>query len=105
MNNKILQHINSSKKRGKKLLAVLLDPDKLIIDKLPNIIDKFNQKIDFIFVGGSSVSPGITQELVKKIKSYSKLPVILFPGDFSQITRKQMLFYFFPFYQVIILNT
>ena len=86
MNNKILHHIISSKKRGEKMLAVLLDPDKLIIDKLPNIIDKFNQNIDFIFVGGSSVSSGITQELVKKIKSYSKLPVILFPGDFSQIT-------------------
>ncbi|MGB5364100.1 MAG: geranylgeranylglyceryl/heptaprenylglyceryl phosphate synthase [Aureibaculum sp.] len=86
MNNKILQHINSSKKNGKKLLAVLLDPDKFIIEELPNIFDKFNQKIDFIFVGGSSVSPGFTQELVKKIKSYSKLPVILFPGDFSQIS-------------------
>ena len=57
MNNKILQHINSSKKRSKKLLAVLLDPDKFIIEELPNIFDKFNQKIDFIFVGGSSVSP------------------------------------------------
>lgn len=86
MNNKILHHIIRSKERGEKLLAVLLDPDKLFIDKLPNIIDKFNQKIDFIFVGGSSVSSGITEELVKKIKSYSKLPVILFPGDFSQIT-------------------
>ena len=86
MNNKILHHIIRSKERGEKLLAVLLDPDKLFIDKLPNIIDKFNQKIDFIFVGGSSVSSGITEELVEKIKSYSKLPVILFPGDFSQIT-------------------
>ena len=86
MNNKILHHIIRSKKSGEKMLAVLLDPDKLFIDKLPNIIDKFNQKIDFIFVGGSSVSSGITEELVKKIKSYSKLPIILFPGDFSQIT-------------------
>ena len=86
MNNNILQHIISSKKSGKKMLAVLLDPDKILIDELPNIIDKFNQKIDFIFVGGSSVSSGITQNLVKKIKLYSKLPVILFPGDFSQIS-------------------
>ena len=86
MNNKILHHIIRSKKSGEKMLAVLLDPDKLFIDKLPNIIDKFNQKIDFIFVGGSSVSSGVTQEFVKKIKSYSKLPIILFPGDFSQIT-------------------
>ncbi|AOW22112.1 phosphoglycerol geranylgeranyltransferase [Urechidicola croceus] len=88
MKNKILEHIKINKEKGKKLLSILLDPDKLSLDKIQSTIKKINQqKVDFIFVGGSDVKNGITDSFVKKIKEFTEIPVILFPGDFSQLTN------------------
>ncbi|MCF6296993.1 MAG: geranylgeranylglyceryl/heptaprenylglyceryl phosphate synthase [Flavobacteriaceae bacterium] len=88
MKIQILQHINACKQKGEKLLAVLLDPDKLSIEKLPETITQINQnKVNFIFVGGSTVFNGITDLFVKKIKQLTVIPIILFPGDFSQLTN------------------
>ena len=50
----VLQYIVKSKKIGKKLLAVLLDPDKVNLEDLPGLSKKINQNADFIFVGGST---------------------------------------------------
>jgi phosphoglycerol geranylgeranyltransferase len=81
--NKILDGI----KEGKRLLVVLIDPDKAVIDTLPNIIDKINESIvTHIFVGGSTDSNQKTESVVRAIKEQTRLPVILFPGDYSQIT-------------------
>jgi len=89
MNNSVLKHIQLSAKKGEKLLAILLDPDKTDISEIEIIcsrIEKINA--DFIFVGGSSVSNGETTKVVQKIKEYSKKRIILFPGDYSQITNE-----------------
>lgn len=82
----ILQYIIHSKESGKKLLAVLLDPDKVNLDNIPILAKKFHKKVDFIFVGGSTVSEGITENLVKSLKQNSSLPIVIFPGDHTQIT-------------------
>ena len=82
----ILQHIIDSKKRGEKLLAVLLDPDKINLENVSNLAKKISEKVDFIFVGGSTVSEGITEHLVRSLKKFSSLPIVIFPGDHTQIT-------------------
>ena len=88
MAKSILEHIKTSKEKGQKLLAILLDPDKLLLDDIPQTIHKINQqKVDFIFVGGSTVANGITESFVKKIKKFTQIPIVLFPGDFEQITN------------------
>lgn len=88
MKNNILQHIIKSKQKGEKLLAILLDPDKLSIAHISKTIDRINKNnIDYIFVGGSTVAIGITANFTKKIKEETKIPIILFPGDFSQLTN------------------
>ena len=88
MKNNILQHINNAKSIGQKLLAILLDPDKLSVDAIPNTIKKINQQnVDFIFVGGSTVGIGITELCVITIKKHTEIPVILFPGDYIQLTN------------------
>jgi len=70
-------------------LAILLDPDKLSIADLPNTIRKINaNKVDFIFVGGSTVATGVTDILVEKIKKLTSIPIILFPGDYTHLTNK-----------------
>ncbi|NRB60623.1 MAG: geranylgeranylglyceryl/heptaprenylglyceryl phosphate synthase [Winogradskyella sp.] len=81
----ILQSISQSKK----LLAVLIDPDKMSLDKVSRFMTKVNQSIaTHIFVGGSEVNEGVTETLVENIKKHTHLPVILFPGDVIQITDK-----------------
>jgi putative glycerol-1-phosphate prenyltransferase len=87
MINSILKHITESKERGEKLLAILLDPDKVNIENIATLTEKINRKIDFIFVGGSTVSEGVTDNLVRLLKQHSSLPIVIFPGDHTQITN------------------
>jgi putative glycerol-1-phosphate prenyltransferase len=88
MSKNILGHIKKCKQTGQKLLAILLDPDKLTVQNLPLIIKKINSNtVDFIFVGGSSVENGKTDTIVKGINKLTSIPIILFPGDFSQISN------------------
>ena len=85
--NTIYQDILNSFIHNKKLLAVLLDPDKMELDKISNFIDNVNNsKISHVFVGGSTVKDHATDALVSEIKKHTKHPIVLFPGDVSQIT-------------------
>ncbi len=75
--------------QGEKLLVVLIDPDKIKFDNVSSFIEKVNKSIaTHIFVGGSTVEDYITDALVEEIKRYTKIPVVLFPGDVTQITNK-----------------
>ena len=88
MTKSILTSIKNSSKKGEKLLAILLDPDKTSINEISLISKRIeNLKANFIFVGGSFVENGITDLFVKTLKIHSKIPIILFPGDYSQITN------------------
>lgn len=83
----IYSHIKKSIVEGERLLAVLIDPDKTELNTIEGIVTKINQSIaTHIFVGGSEVDEGVTEVLVKAIKHHTELPVILFPGDVTQIT-------------------
>ncbi|WP_282041503.1 geranylgeranylglyceryl/heptaprenylglyceryl phosphate synthase [Winogradskyella flava] len=85
----IYQNIITSSLKSKKLLAVLIDPDKMRLENAASFISKVNASVATqIFVGGSEVDEGITEALVIEIKRYTNLPVILFPGDVIQITDK-----------------
>ncbi len=88
-NMNIYQNIVSAKKEGKKLLAVLIDPEKMELENVPSFFKKVHQSIaTHIFVGGSTDRNNQTKNLVIAIKKATKLPVILFPGDVDQITNK-----------------
>ena len=88
MTKYILASIKISSKKGEKLLAILLDPDKTSFEKIPTISKRIEKlKANFIFVGGSFVEDGITAIFVKILKQHTKIPIILFPGDYSQVTN------------------
>src|SRR5690606_38489851 len=88
MSKTILEFIQKASIKGEKLLAILLDPDKTSLEKLAEIALKIETlNANFIFVGGSSVENDMTDLFVETLKKHTKLPVILFPGDFSQLTN------------------
>lgn len=83
----IYQQIISAISKNKELLAILIDPDKVTLEMVSKLLRKVNNSIvTHIFVGGSTVDEFATEKLVSEIKKYTKLPIILFPGDISQIT-------------------
>ena len=85
----IYNNILKSKANNEKLLAILLDPDKIAWNNLALLIEKINQSpATHIFIGGSFVETNFLDELILKIKENCILPIVLFPGNPSQISDK-----------------
>lgn len=84
----IYQQILTCKTKGVKLLAILLDPDKLVVENHSNLILKINQSpATHIFIGGSSFDGNHLDELIIQLKAQINLPFLLFPGNPSQISK------------------
>ncbi|MEL1239616.1 phosphoglycerol geranylgeranyltransferase [Flavobacterium flavipallidum] len=84
----IYQEIVQAKLLNKKLLVVLLDPDKIVWENVPQLVNKINQSpATHVFVGGSQVGNNILDNLILEIKKECTLPIVLFPGDASQISN------------------
>lgn len=85
----IYQEILKSKSENKKLLAILIDPDKVVIEGISVLAEKINQSpATHIFVGGSSFNGNNLDELIIELKSKINLPFLLFPGNPSQISKE-----------------
>ena len=91
----IYNNILKSKANNEKLLAILLDPDKIDWNNLDLLIEKINQSpATHIFIGGSLVENNSIDELITRIRQFSPfggrgaLPIVLFPGNPSQISDK-----------------
>jgi putative glycerol-1-phosphate prenyltransferase len=83
----IYNNILKAKTENEKLLAILLDPDKIIWENIDALLEKINQSpATHIFVGGSLVLTQKIDDLIIKLKQNCNLPVILFPGNPSQIS-------------------
>ena len=82
----MLEHLFELNSKSKDI-AVLIDPDKVLIEDLESLIVSINStKAKFIFVGGSLVHGVGVDECINVIKSYTSLPVILFPGSGLQVS-------------------
>lgn len=85
----IYNDILQAKKEHKKLLSILLDPDKLELKNIKRLVAKINQSpATHILVGGSSVENSIMDDLIIQLKEECVLPVLLFPGNPSQISAE-----------------
>lgn len=85
----IYKNILKSKASNEKLLAILLDPDKIELNTIEVLVEKINQSpATHIFIGGSLVETNFLDELILKIKENCILPIVLFPGNPSQISDK-----------------
>ncbi len=84
----IYENLYLLKELDQKQLTVLIDPDKFDEFKVEQFINDLPEDITHIFVGGSTVEPNKTDSTVSAIKKFSDLPLIIFPGDYTQITEK-----------------
>lgn len=85
MTHKIYKSITEGKKKGRKQIAVLIDPDKF---KSPAFIDLAQAAgTDYFFVGGSLLTNGNLESCIDHIKKRSSIPIVLFPGNAQQISR------------------
>ncbi len=82
----IYKQITEKQLKGKKQLALLVDPDQTGLNELRKLTELVNlTPPDFILVGGSLISEN-TDEIIKMLKSSVNIPVMLFPGSSFQIS-------------------
>ncbi len=71
---------------GEKQFAVLIDPDKLNDTELLDVIHRSNKSsVDLFFIGGSLITQGKLDAVIKLIKANSEIPAVLFPGSTMQL--------------------
>lgn len=88
MTHSVYTSIQSKKSESQKSFAVLIDPDKVTpggIDTLCRMAT--DAKVDYFFVGGSLVISNRLDDVILQIKKNCNIPVLLFPGSPSQISR------------------
>lgn len=84
----IYKQIIEKKSQGKKSFAVLIDPDKINLKSLSIILENAeNANVDFIFIGGSLMVTTKLDEMVLHIKKETSIPLLIFPGSPSQVSR------------------
>jgi phosphoglycerol geranylgeranyltransferase len=71
----------------KKLLAILIDPDKFAEENVSDFLSSIPKETSHLFVGGSTVASNKTKVTVMALKKETNLPVFLFPGNYEQITN------------------
>ena len=88
MKQALYQQFIEKKKSGRKSFAVLIDPDKVDNEKIDQLLTLSTEaKVDYFFVGGSLVISSHLDECIQQIKASSDIPVLLFPGSPSQVSK------------------
>lgn len=87
MTSNLLNHLKGYQQQQKKGFAVLIDPGKTTLVSLDILLNELIQyPVDFIFIGGSLLVENHMTECIQKIKEYTDIPVLIFPGDTYQIS-------------------
>jgi phosphoglycerol geranylgeranyltransferase len=85
MKSSVYQSILNSKKKGKKLFSVLVDPDKFSAEV---IREAHKAKVNFIFIGGSKIKKGNFHRCISAIRKLTSIPLVIFPGSREQVSEK-----------------
>ncbi|MDB5229901.1 MAG: (S)-3-O-geranylgeranylglyceryl phosphate synthase [Chitinophagaceae bacterium] len=88
MKYKLYQQFTEKKRQRKKSFTVLVDPDKVDAAKIDQLVSlATDASVDYFFLGGSLVISNNLDECIQQIKSLCDIPVILFPGSPSQLSK------------------
>ena len=85
---KVIDRIEEARRSGRKMLAVLIDPDfGTDEERLARTVQNACMaKADLIFVGGSLLTTTLFDRCVHLVKTLSDRPVVLFPGSPAQLS-------------------
>lgn len=85
----VLQRIEQARAQGRKMLAVLIDPDfGEDEERLARTVQKACMaKADMLFVGGSLLTSTAFDRCVELVRRWSDRPVVIFPGSPAQLSR------------------
>jgi phosphoglycerol geranylgeranyltransferase len=76
------------KRKRQRSFAILIDPDKVDTGKIEELTGlAVSAGVDYLFVGGSLVISNHLDEVVQDIRRNCAIPIILFPGTPSQVSR------------------
>ena len=79
----VMQHILSAKNKSRKLLVLLLDPEK---QTAVEALRPYLKLPDMIFVGGST---GVyVEDCIANLRPLTDCPIVLFPGNIAQFSPK-----------------
>ena len=85
----IYQEIISAKINKRKLLALLIDPEKTQLSTIKTLCLSIKKTpATHIFVGGSTFNGHNLDAIIHEIKKHCNLPILLFPGDYKQISNE-----------------
>lgn len=88
MKQELYNSLLQKRAQQKKSFAVLIDPDKVTATSIAPIVTKAIQsQVDYFFVGGSLVISTHLDECIQQLKTLSNIPVVLFPGSPSQVSK------------------
>ncbi len=88
MTKGIYHSLTERKRLGKRSFAVLIDPDKVNDSNMDQLVSlSVDAGVDYFLVGGSLVISNYLDECVQLIKHNCNIPVILFPGSPSQVSK------------------
>lgn len=83
--SKIYSYILKSRRKGRKLFAVLIDPDKFN----PDVVREANRnRVDLIFIGGSGLRKEKFHACIRTVRRLSRIPLVIFPGGREQVSEK-----------------
>ena len=86
---KLYQDLLKAKKENEKKLAVLIDPDKVRLDNVQEVLkNAINAKVDYFFIGGSLIVNDMLDKCLESIKEMCDIPMILFPGNSYQLSYR-----------------
>lgn len=78
----------NARSQGKKKLAVLIDPDRMRMGRLDEIIElSIHCRVDYFFIGGSLLVNPQLDPCLKSIRHQCQIPLILFPGNSYQLSH------------------
>ena len=85
----IYSEIIKAKEEGQKKFAVLIDPDKLRMNKVDRVLKlAMDAHVDYFFIGGSLIVNDMLDKLLLTIKENCDIPLILFPGNSQQLSYR-----------------
>jgi putative glycerol-1-phosphate prenyltransferase len=84
----IYQSLVERKNNHKRSFAVLIDPDNVTDASLDELVGLSETAgVDYFFIGGSLVVSDNIDNCIRVIRQRSRIPILLFPGSPSQVTR------------------